>query len=124
MKKILTLGLTLALSGLINQPLMAKSKDHDDKKHDKKSSKSEKKQSAPRPTVVYSERQRAPISQHSVIVREANDRSPSSKFRPTGVTTVRSRGDYRDSNHNDGRYSDHYDSRYSRDHDRGWSNYE
>ena len=108
MKKLLTLGLTLALSGLMSQPVLAKSKGDDDKKHGDKSSKSEKKNSAPRPVVISSERQRGTIPQRSVVIEQRDGRAPSSQSR--------SRDDNRDSNHND--------SRYSRDNDRGWSRYE
>ena len=116
MKKLLTLGLTIALSGLMSQPALAKSKDDDDKKHGQKSSKSEKKHSAPRPVVVSSERQRGTIPQRSVVIEQRDGPSPSSQSRSRGSSSNRS--------YDSSRYSNRNDSRYSNDNDRGWSRYE
>ena len=104
MKKLLTLGLTLALSGILGQPLQAKSKDND-KKHGEKSSKSEKKNSASRPVVLSSQRQRGSVPQRSVVIEQRDERASSNQSRSRG------------SSHDDGRYSNHNDSH----NDRGWS---
>lgn len=101
MKKLLTLGLALTLSGLMSQPLLAKSKDNDDKKKGEKSSKSEKKDPQ-RPVAVSQLKGRG--MQNSTIYRENRTRQESW------------RDNSQDRRRNDDRYSNNND-------DRGWSQY-
>lgn len=118
MKNLLTLGIALALSGLVNQPLLAKpkDKDNDDKKKSEKSSKSEKKETQ-RSAVVSSQRLRSPASSSRFAVQ-----------RPETINQLRSRETQnvaisnltrtrQESSRNSYPYSNNND-------DRGWSQYE
>lgn len=124
MNNLLTLGLALALSGLMTEPLLAKSKDNDHKKKSEKSSKSGKKD-AQRPAVVASQRLRSPASQSRDVVQrtvatnqlKGRGTQNAAIYQENRTRQESSHSRYQDGSRNDNRYSNSND-------DRGWSQYQ